>query len=167
MDNNKRVIVVGTTSSFGKFVCNYPVSLMFILLAIGEVVGFLDGADASKLLRCLLIPLGVYLPLILIMYILSNKWCYKIELDKPNNTIVFYRICNRVPCIFKFSTINIVVNAYCHILIDEHDFILHADYIHDFVSYLPKDTVIEYKGTLGKSKEKHWLKGPLIPGNRL
>ena len=100
-------------------------------------------------------------------YIASNKWCYKIELDKSNSTIIFYRLYNRVVRTFKFDKIKIVIDSYCHIFIGDPEFILHAEYFHDLVSLLPSDTVIEYNGRIGKYKEKHWIKGPLIPGNRL
>lgn len=164
--NKEEQIVVGATSKFGIFVCKYPFRVMLIVITSWEIFAFLNGENNNHLLRGLVILLAVCLPLLVLMYILSNKWCYKIEIDTSNQSIIFYRLCNRAACIFLQDRITIVIDSYCHIFVGDSEFILHADYIHDLVSYLPKDTVVVYKGRVGKYKENHWEKGPLIPGSR-
>jgi hypothetical protein len=167
MDTNKEIIIAGSKSKLCSFICKYPLLSTLIVIMCWEAFAFLCGADINHLLRGLMLLLIVFLPAVLLMYALSNKWCYRIELDKSNDTIIFYRLCNRAVQALKFKRTNIVINSYCHIFIGDCEYILHANYIHDLVSFLPKDTVIEYKGQIGKYKEKHWLKGPLIPGNKL
>jgi hypothetical protein len=166
MDKSKDLIVVGTTSKLGNFIFKYPARAMIIILLFGETAEFMVGVNLRQLVMILFILLSVFLPLLLLVYLAGNKWCYKIEIDKSNNTIIFYRLFNRGVHTFKIDGIKIIIKSYCHIFIGGSEFILHADFIHDLVSHLPKDTVIEYKGPLGKYKEHHWEKGPLIPGNR-
>lgn len=160
------VTTVGAKSKLGIFIVNHPLLDTIIILAFCEMFAFFFGEDAIFLLRLLKGGLAIFLPHVVLVYILSNKWCYKIEIDGTNSTINFYRICNRGIRTFSMKKIKVIIGTYCHIYINNADFILHEAYIHDLVSYLPKDTVVEYKGALGKSKEKYWNKinKPLIPG---
>jgi len=167
MNKKEELIVVGITSNFGSFICNYPYLVMIIVIFVGEIFASLFGADTTKLIRGLAVMFCVFLPLIFIIYLISNKWCYKIEVDNTNGSIIFYRLCNRDVRSLPLCNIKIVIDSYCHIIINDSEFILHAEYIHDLVSHLPKDTIIEYKGNIGKYKENNWEKGPLVPGKRL
>jgi hypothetical protein len=161
---NKGIVVVGTNSKISSFICKYPFRAMFIIIILAEILGFLVGGDSAQLYRGTMALLTVSLSIISIMYLISDKWCYRVEINTLDNLIRFYRLCNKPLSSFKLEKIRIIIGAYCHILIKDSKFILHAHYIHDFVSLLPKDTIIEYKGYIGKYKEKHWAKGPPIPG---
>ncbi len=168
MVKNNELIIVGTKSKVVFFIVNYPLLVMIIIVGSFEVFAFFYGEDVTHMLRGLMLLPAVLLPQVMLLYILSNKWCYKIEIDKTNNTINFYRICNRAMRTFLTKKMKVAIGAYCHIYINNADFILPEAYIHELVSYLPKDTVVEYKGALGKSKKKYWIKinKPLIPDRR-
>lgn len=167
-EKNSGIITVGATTKFGNFIFKYPAISASMLIVALEVFAFVAGSDNAKLWRVLWCMACVCLPVVILIYFLGNKWCYKIEIDKSKNSITFYRLCNRGVDIFSIGGIRIVIGAYCHILIDDSDFILHYFYMHDLVAHLPKDTQIEYRGLSGKrAKERYWDKYniPLIPGS--
>lgn len=168
-DRDKEVVIVGATSKLGVFICKYPLGVMLIILFVGEMFAFMTGADTNHLLRGPLLLLSVCIPIILIVFIMSKKWCYRIEINKSNNTINFYRLFNRGVCSFPLVRIKIIIGAWCHICVEDAEFILHYVYIHDLVSYIPKDSMVEYKGRVGKLTEQEWNRNnkPLIPGSRL
>jgi hypothetical protein len=168
LEQDKEIVIVGATSKFGVFILRYPLKVMLIIVIASETFLFMAGDDIDHLLRGLWIQLLAYGPMILLVFITSKKWCYRIEINKSNNTIVFYRLFNREVHTFRLEKIKIVIGAYCHILINDSEFILHAQYIHDLVSYIPKDSIIEYKGRFGKWQGREWERNnkPLIPGSR-
>jgi len=173
MDKNKELIVVGTTSKLGNYFFKYPIRVILIFIIFGETVAFMDGADAAYLWRAFYVPLYVYIPVLFVLYLAGNKVCYKIEIDRSNNSITFYRIFNRGgACTFSLNKIKIVVGPWqFHIVADGSEFILYYQYIHELVSYLPKSTVIEYIGFLGNNMKNgegpfYREKGPLMPGGK-
>ncbi len=163
---NKEIIVIGTTSKFGNYIFKHSLESLIMLCTSLAVFLLLWRETKHDVFIGVAAGLIYLLPVIFLTYLASNKWCYKIELNESDNTIIFYRLFYRAPRIFKLTKIKIVINPRCHILIEDSDFILHSEYIHDLVSYLPSDTVIEYKGWIAKYTEKHWIKGPLIPGSK-
>ena len=159
---------MGVRSKIGGYICKYPWRVALILTIIGVILAFLLGGTLSELIRgAMIVALAFYI-MISALFLFTRNWCYRIEIDKSNDSIIFYRLFNRGTRAFGLERIKIFISAYCHIYVENSDFILHAAFIHDLVSYLPKDTVVEYKGRIGKWKEKDWEKcnRPLIPGSK-
>jgi hypothetical protein len=139
-EQKKKIVIVGTTSKLSVFICKYPLKVLLIMIFVAELFALLSGADLKHLLRGPLLLLSVCVPIILIVFIMSKKWCYRIEINKSDNTINFHRLFNRRVCSFPLARIKIIVGAWCHIYVEGGEFILHYIFMHDLVSYIPKDS---------------------------
>jgi len=168
-DGTQKNVVIGATSKLGIFICRYPWRVVFILIILGEIVTF----DIDNIAQSLLKPIVIVLPLLVsitfAMQIFTRKWCYRIEISISEKIIIFYLLFNRGVVSLNLNKIKIVIGSYCNIMIDEAEFIIHAHYIHDLVAYLPKDTIVEYQGRIGRYKQKAWNSygRSLIPGSKL
>ena len=79
-DKKANIIVVGTTTKFFNFMFKHPLRAALILLVASEILASITGADKVQLLRVLwLLPAFIFFPILLIMYLLGTKWCYKID----------------------------------------------------------------------------------------
>ena len=167
IENN--IIKIGFTSRLGMFISKYPWRAMLISFAILEIVLIIIEPDTTKIRQSFVGLLTFYSIFVLIMQLSLRAWCYKIEIDRRNNHITLFRFFNRGVHQFEIKNISIVIGYYCNIFLNGARFVIHAAFIHDLVAYLPSDTIIEYRGRVGKYKGKEWEKNgrPLIPGNRL
>ena len=167
--NTDDLITVGFSSKVANYIFKYPWRFMFISFAILEVLLFVVDRDVEKLQNSILSLFGIYFVVIAAGYFLLRSRCYKVEIDKKNNLVNFYCCYSRTVNSYTANNIIVTIGAYITIYINNSKYEIDAAFIHDLVSYLPKDTIIEFKGRYGKYIEREWNKNdrPLLPGSRL
>jgi hypothetical protein len=160
------VISIGITSRVAAFACKYPWLVTLLLVILTDILVCIFDYNIHRLLRGTFVLIFSFGILTVLIQVSTTAWCYKIEIDLNDKLISFYKLFNRGVYQFRIENTSIIIDSYCNIFVGKSKFVIHADFIHDLVAYLPKDTVIEYRGRIGTYKEKHWQKGPLIPGSK-
>lgn len=168
-DVTKKIVVIGAMSKLGIFICKYPWLFIFFIFAFTEIIIVTIDKNLNSVIKPLLILLPELVIITYLLQIFTKKWCYRIEINPVEEIITFYLLFNRGVINLNLNKIKIVIGSYCHILINESEYIIHVHYIHDLVAYLPKDTIIEYQGRIGRYKQKAWNSygRPLIPGSKI
>ena len=166
MNGNDKTIVVGFTSKVGSLICNFPLLTVLGLFGVLFAIFLALGESHAAIGRGIIAILLIFGFMRLLGQLLTKKWCYKIVIDKKYNRLCFYRLFNQGVITLALKDIAVKIGAYCYICIADQEFILHVAFIHEFVSYLPSNTRIEYVGAIGKYKGKEWNRTgrPLLAG---
>jgi hypothetical protein len=162
------IIAIGLTSKVTTFISKYPWIVMLLVVLITATLVYTIDTKINLLMLIIMLVI-VYGVLTLLIKISTSAWCYKVEVNNNDSTIIFYKFFNRGIYKINMEDISVIIDSYCNIIVGDTKFIIHVNFIHQLVAYLPKNTIIEYKGRIGKYKEKEWIKynRQLIPGNRL
>ena len=152
------IYVFGAESKFGEFFYKHPwYTTLFFFLALEFVVVCMEN-DFALVVKSTKLILPLLIANIIIARYFTKNYCYKVIIDKNNNTIEFYLMFNQGIIKERIAGVNIVVDRSCKIIISKRTFIVFAEMLHKIVPFLPEDTGINYVGFFGRLKKRDWDK---------
>ena len=156
----------GIDSKFGEFFFRYPWYMAFIFFLLIETVIVIVERNFEVFLKSSILLLSVLIINLLIAHLFTRNYCYKVIINNNQKKISFFPFFNRGRKSERIDEVKVVIHRTCDLLIHNNTYTVLPGLIHEIVTYLPRDTVIEYFGFFGHMKERAWDKSNnrLTPG---
>ena len=153
---NKTEYIFGIDSYFGICFFRYPWRITLIIFLIVEILVFLLDHNLSALVKTSILFSLILIINMLIVYIFSREYCYKIIIDTHQKSIRLYRFFNRGVKSEQLNNVKVVVHGTCDIVINNNTYTVFPAVLHDIIPYLPKKTEITFSGFFGRIKKRDW-----------
>ena len=152
----EEIYVFGVKSKIGEFFYKHPWYATMIFFLVIEVIVFFIEKDIGAIIKSTKIILPLLIANIVIARYFTRNYCYRVTIDKDNNTIKFYLMFNQGIIKEKITGVNVIIDNNCKIIINKKSFKVFAEMMHKIVAFLPEETEISYIGFFGRLKEKDW-----------
>ena len=154
----KGIYIFGVKSKLGEFFYKHPWYTTMIFFIMIEAIVFLIQKDIGAIIKSAKIIFPLLIGNMVIARYFTRNYCYRVTIDKNNDTIIFNLMFNQGIVEEKINGVNVIIDKNCKIVTKNKTFIVYAEMMHKIIAFLPEDTEIDYVGFFGRLKKKDWEK---------